>query len=214
MTRIPPPYEPIRSQSAESARHPVVVLEGMSGIGKSTLTGLLTDRLHGYSLHTLTTPHAEWATVVSELRPLPQLGFYLSGLLHASDRIRQAQAHGPVVADRYQSSVIACHAAVHHLPVDAVTALLTPFRSYLAEPTRTYYLRCSPDTLRERLATRTVLARDDTDLLAIPGRLSQLTANFAEVAEADESAVWLDTDGKTPAQLADWILNDLEHPHA
>jgi dTMP kinase len=214
MTRVPPPYQPFGSETAESTDHPIVVLEGVSGIGKSTLASLLADRLQGFSLHTLTSPHADWAPAISELRPLPQLGFYLSGLLHASDRIRQEQAHGPVVADRYQSSVIACHAAVHHVPTDAVTAFLAPFRPYLVAPTRTYYLRCSPGTLRGRMATKKVLARDDTDLLTIPARLPQLMANFAEVAETDMSAVWLDTDGKTPDELADWVLNDLERPRA
>ncbi|MFE2302683.1 dTMP kinase [Streptomyces sp. NPDC059445] len=214
MTRVPLPYQPFSSETADSRGHPVIVLEGVSGIGKSTLASLLAARLQGFSLHTLTSPHTDWAPVISELRPLPQLGFYLSGLLHASDRIRQEQAHGPVVADRYQSSVIACHAAVHHVPTDAVTALLAPFRSYLVAPTRTYYLHCSPDTLQRRMATKKVLARDDTDLLTIPTRLPQLMANFAEVAQTDTSAVRLDTDGKSPDELADWVLNDLEHPRA
>ncbi|MFJ9718172.1 dTMP kinase [Streptomyces sp. NPDC101213] len=209
MTQLPPPYQPAYY---ESEPHPVVVLEGVSGIGKSTLGALLAARLKASSLHTLSDPHSEWSSVVNrELRPLPQLGFYLSGLLHASDRIRRAQAHGPVVSDRYLSSVIACHAAVHRVSVDTVTALLMPFQPYMAPPTRTYYLRCSEDALRARMAAKTDLKSDDTDLLNIPDRLPRLLANFAEVAEGDETAVWLDTDNQTPDELADWILSDLEN---
>ncbi|MFK0113151.1 dTMP kinase [Streptomyces sp. NPDC091217] len=208
MTGTPPPYRPLYY---ETEPYPVVVLEGVSGIGKSTLASLLAKRLKASRIHTLTEPHTGWSsTVNADLRSLPQFAFYLSGALHTSDRIRQARAHGPVVADRYLSSVIACHAAVHRVPVDAVTALLEPFRYYLTEPTRTYYLRCSEDGLRERLAVKADVKRDDTDLLTIPDRLPRLLANFTQVAKEDDTAVWLDTDDKSPAELADWVVADLE----
>ncbi|MEV7035741.1 thymidylate kinase [Streptomyces sp. NPDC093272] len=208
MTRTPPPYQPFYY---ETEPHPVVVLEGVSGIGKSTLAGLLAKRLKASRIHTLTSPHTGWSsTVNAELRSLPQFAFYLSGALHASDRIRQARTHGPVVADRYLSSVIACHAAVHRVPVDAVTALLEPFRFYMEAPTRTYYLRCSEDELRERMAVKTDVKSDDTDLLKVPDRLPRLLANFARVAEKDDTAVWLDTDDTSPEELADWVTADME----
>ncbi|WP_225828480.1 dTMP kinase [Streptomyces naphthomycinicus] len=212
MSAIPPPYLPAYT---DADPHPFIVLEGTSGIGKSTLARRLARRLHATTLHTLSTPHDAWSSAVNDrLRSLPQFAFYLSGVLHTSDRIRQARAHGPVVADRYLSSVIACHAAVHRVPVDAVTELLQPFRHYLTAPTRTYYLRCSTAALRERLATKTDVNKDDTDLLAVPDRLPRLLANFARVAEDDSSAVWLDTDDRSPEQLANWIAADLERSRA
>ncbi|MFF7474588.1 dTMP kinase [Streptomyces sp. NPDC008092] len=208
MTRTPPTYQPFYY---EADPYPVVVLEGVSGIGKSTLAGLLAKRLKASRIHTLTNPHTEWSsTINSELRSLPQFAFYLSGALHTSDRIRHARVHGAVVADRYLSSVIACHAAVHRVPVDAVTALLEPFRFYMEAPTRTYYLRCAEDALRKRMAIKTDVKSDDTDLLNVPDRLPRLLANFAQVAEEDDTAVWLDTDDKSPAELADWVIADLE----
>lgn len=209
MTRMPPPYQP---SSYESEPHPLIVLEGVSGIGKSTLAGLLTERLKASGLHTLPGPHTGWSSTVNNtLRSLPQFAFYLSGVLHASDRLRLARVHGPVVADRYLSSVIACHSAIHHVPVDVVTELLEPFRLYLETPTRTYYLRCSESELRTRLAVKTDAKSDDTDLLNVPGRLPRLLANFAQVAEADRTAVQVETDGKTPRELADWVIADLEY---
>ncbi|MFI9825281.1 dTMP kinase [Streptomyces sp. NPDC052013] len=209
MKRFPPPYEPLHF---ESEPQPVIVLEGVSGIGKSTLAGLLSRRLKASSLHTLPDPHTGWSSAInSGLRSLPQFAFYLSGLLHASDRVRQTRVHSPVVADRYVSSVLACHAAVHRVPVAAVLALLEPFRPYLTTPNRTYYLRCSEDELRERMAVKSDVKSDDTDLLNIPDRLPRLLSNFALVAEEDDTAVWLDTDGKTPEELADWVIADLEH---
>jgi thymidylate kinase len=209
---LPVPYRPVYS---DGPPHPFIVLEGVSGIGKSTLAQALTERLGASSLHTLPPPHADWSALVNEqLRAFPQFAFYLSGLLHAADRVRLARAHGPVVADRYSSSVIACHAAVHEVPVEEVTQLLAPFRSYLETPTRTFYLTCSEAALRERLAVKSDAKQDDLDLFAVPGRLTRLLANFQAVQNTDPTAVALHTDSKSPADLADWIIAHLEAPRA
>jgi thymidylate kinase len=144
---------------------------------------------------------------------LPQFAFYLSGLLHASDRIRHSLTIGPVIADRYVSSVIACHSAVHGIETDEVTRLLGPFRPYLTAPDHTFYLRCSEPVLRQRLAFKEgqdKLTVDDAELFAVPGRLKRLLVNFESVAHVDPTAVVIDTDGKTPEALADRILTHLE----
>ncbi|MFJ9032150.1 thymidylate kinase [Streptomyces sp. NPDC102274] len=209
---LPPAYQPLYD---ESPCGPFIVLEGVSGIGKTTLTSLLTKRTEASSLHTLAQPHTGWSSAVNaKLRPLPQFAFYLSGVLHASDSLRLTRTLGPVVADRYVFSVIACHAAAHHVDVDHVSRLLEPFRPYLETPTHTFYLHCSEAALRERLAGKPDAKKDDTDLLTVPGRLSQLLENFATVAATDNTAVWVDTDGKTPDNLADWITTYLENDRA
>lgn len=119
-----PPYRPITG----SRPGPMLVLEGVSGIGKSTVARLLAERLRGTALHTLTEPHTGWsATANAFLRPLPQFAFYLSGLLHVSEVVREQRAAVPVIADRYRASVIACHSAVHNLDVRAVTHLMQSF---------------------------------------------------------------------------------------
>ncbi|MEU5026019.1 thymidylate kinase [Streptomyces milbemycinicus] len=205
---LPHVYQPI---DINSPRGPLVVLEGVSAIGKTTLAQVLTERLGATGLHTLPLPHSGWSPVVnSQLRSLPQFAFYLSGVLHASDSIRLCRSIGPVVADRYISSVIACHAAVHRVEVATVIELLEPFRSYLEIPTRTFYLRCSESSLRERMAVKQDVRQDDTDLFAVPGRLARLLANFEKVAASDPSAVLVRTDDRTPDELADWITAHLE----
>ncbi|MFF4051944.1 thymidylate kinase [Streptomyces chartreusis] len=189
-----------------------MVLEGVSGIGKSTLAGLLAKRLDATAIHTLTNPHTGWSgTVNRNLRPLPQFAFYLSGLLHASDVAREALAVGPVVADRYVSSVMACHAAVHHVSLDQVQELIAPFTPYLLAPDATFYLTGSDTSLKARMGAKTDVKQDDTDLFHVPGRLALLRANFHRVADNDPTAVFLPTDGHSPHDLVDIIVKHLEN---
>jgi thymidylate kinase len=209
---LPPPYQPVHYEGEQG---PLVVLEGVSGVGKSTLRTLLENRLAGTGIHTLPVPHTKWSTDVNgELRSLPQFAFYLSGLLHASDSIRRERAAGPVIADRYVSSVVACHAAVHRVPVETVCRLMEPYRPYLTEPTLTFYLSCSEQELRGRIAGKRDRTPDDTDLLTVEGRLSRLLENFAAVAKVDSTAVLIETDDKSAADLADVIVAHLEKDSA
>jgi thymidylate kinase len=192
-----------------------MVLEGVSGVGKSTLSRLLAKRLGASPIHTLTDPHTGWSDVINrELRPLPQFAFYLSGLLHASDAVRQALAVGPVIADRYVSSVMACHAAVNRIGLDQVRELIAPFLPYLVAPDATFYLVSSDRSLEERMGTKTDVKQDDTDLFDVPGRLARLRENFQSVAETDPSVVMLPTDGRSSDDLADIIIKHLEDRRA
>ncbi|WP_307826505.1 dTMP kinase [Streptomyces pactum] len=209
--KLPHAYQPITGHRYQG---PFVVLEGVSGIGKSTLAGVLAGRLRATSIHTLTRPHTDWSAAVNaRLRALPQFAFYLSGLLHTSDSVRQCRTIGPVIADRYVSSVLACHSAVHRVPVDDVAALLVPYRGYLDTPDLTFYLRCSEQVLRRRMETKgkeQVLSPDDLALFGVDGRLDRLLRNFERVADEDPTAVVIDTDGKTPGTLADEVLAHVE----
>ncbi|MEV5506956.1 thymidylate kinase [Streptomyces orinoci] len=207
----PTAYAPLTYDRAQGS---FTVFEGLSGVGKTTITQTIATRQAAGSLHTLLFPHSGWSALVNKLLlPLPQFAFYLSGLLHASDIVRKYRQHGPVVADRYVSSVAACHAAVHDIPLEEVTRLLEPYRPYLETPDQTFYLRCCEDELRRRLAAKErhgKLTADDAELFSVPGRLRRLVANFDAVAEADPTAIVVDTDDKNTDELGDWITSRME----
>ncbi|MFB6552171.1 dTMP kinase [Streptomyces sp. NPDC056405] len=189
---------------------PFIVLEGISGIGKSTLAGLLAQRLNAGTLHTVPDFYIPWAPVMNaNTRALPQFAFYLSGVLHAADITRSHLERGAVVSDRYVSSVLAYHSAVHELDMVQVADLLAPFRPYLLAPDRTFYLRCTNRTLRTRMAGKKDYNQDDHDMITVPGRLERLRSNFDRAAADDRTAVIIDTDDRTPGELADTITSHL-----
>lgn len=212
--KLTAPYAPDGSRGRER-KGVFVVLEGVSGVGKSTLTALLGERLNAATIHTLPDPHTGLSpTVNTHLKALPQFAFYLSGLLHASDRIRDAVTRGPVVADRYLSSVIACHAAVHGAGLDQVRGLIWPFLPYLIQPDATFYLNGSNTALLDRMGSKTDIKKDDTELFEVPGRLAALRKKFASVALTDPTAAMLDTDGCSPDDLAAAVIKHLEELRA
>jgi thymidylate kinase len=184
-----------------------VVLEGISGSGKSTLARLLAAGLRGRAFHTVPAPVSDLQPYINaSARPLPQLAFYLAGVLHASDLARNALQHGHAVADRYLSSVIANHAAVHGLDNDAVAAVIAPFTGYLATPDLTVYLHTSPSELARRMRAKPDQTCSDRDLLSDANLLQRLQDHYDQMAATDPTARHLHTTGRSPAELADLII--------
>ncbi|MEU2978800.1 thymidylate kinase [Streptomyces hirsutus] len=205
-----PPYGAYTPGALTRRHGPFIVLEGISGIGKSTLARLLAERLNAGTLHTVPNFYMPWAPVMNaNTRALPQFAFYLSGVLHASDIIRSHLERGPAVSDRFVSSVLAYHSAVHQLDMARVEELLAPFRPYLPTPDRTFYLRCTNRTLQTRMAGKKDYNQDDHDMITVPGRLERLRSNFDKAAADDPTAVIIDTDDRTPGELADTITGHL-----
>lgn len=183
-----------------------IVLEGISGSGKSTLARLLAAQLRARAFHTVPAPVSDLQLYVNaNARPLPQLAFYLSGVLHASDLARDGLRYGDVIADRYVNSVIVNHAAVHELPNDTVAAVIAPFTSYLAVPDLTVYLHTSPSELARRMRTKADQTRSDRDLLTDTGLLQRLQDRYDQIAATDPTARHLHTTGRSLTELANLI---------
>ena len=206
VTMLAAAYRPAQDQR----RGLFIVLEGISGSGKSTLAAVLARELDGQWFHTVPAPVSHLQPYINaSAKALPQLAFYLAGVLHASDLACDALKDGHVVADRYVNSVIANHAAVHRLDNDAVTAAIAPFTRYLLVPDMTVYLHTSLAELTRRMRAKHDQTRSDHDLLADPELLQRLQDRYDQVAATDPTARHLQTTGRTSDELAGLALRML-----
>ncbi|GGK61637.1 hypothetical protein Sme01_03380 [Sphaerisporangium melleum] len=206
---LPEAYQPADTPR----RGTFVVLEGISGSGKSTVAALLAARLGCAHFHTVPAPVSDLQPYINaHARAFPQLAFYFAGALHASDLARAALTTGHAVADRYVNSVIANHAAVHRLDNKTVAETIAPYTGYLTTPNLTVYLRTDLDVLTRRLAAKPDQTQSDRDLMADRGLLERLQDHYDEIARTDPTACLMPTDGRTPAELADRIAALIPRP--
>src|ERR1700677_1365004 len=92
-----------------------IVLEGADGTGKTTAAKNLAKSLGAKYIATPPPKFREIRNVVDkDVSVGVRFLFYLTGVLHASDIVRQTLANQPVVCDRYIASTIAYHRALEH----------------------------------------------------------------------------------------------------
>ncbi|PWI45369.1 AAA family ATPase [Streptomyces sp. ICBB 8177] len=207
MPELPACYQP-----PVTGRHGrLLVLEGISASGKSTLTRLLADRLDAATLHMVPEPLSSLSGYVNDHGgALTQFAFYLTGALDAADTVRRRLVAGNMVTDRWVNSIIANHTAVNSLDLEAVLAAFTPFLPYLPAPDLTVYLETSEKELLRRMADRPDRSPQDRLLVRRPGLMHRVRALYRMLAAVDPTAVTVITDGKTPEELADEIYALLE----
>ena len=103
--RSPPKQE----QELSQARHPVIVLEGLDGVGKSTLTDGLRSRL-GEKTQCLRSPPEElqpFRKYFDMKPPALRRSFYLLGNYACAVHLRQLVQDGPVILDHFWPSTMA-----------------------------------------------------------------------------------------------------------
>ncbi|MCA9547132.1 MAG: hypothetical protein KC613_22175 [Myxococcales bacterium] len=186
---------------------PIVVVEGLDGVGKSSLCCVLADALQ---LPVWRTPLDEVAAVRSAVdegwSPLARQAFHLASVIEASARLERERAAGRgVVLDRYLASTLAYGQAMRDVPIEPLPGL--------TRPDLTLYLCAPVDVRRDRLAARAArrgrisgedhrtlneaadarLARAYAEALALPGhgRVCMIDASgkLEDVARAALAAI-------------------------
>jgi thymidylate kinase len=95
------------------ALQPFICIEGLDGVGKTTIARTLAERIGGVYYKTPPPPYDSIRQTI-DLRadPRTRFCFYLSAVGYASHQIGQLLMTQPVVCDRYIYSTIAYHSAM------------------------------------------------------------------------------------------------------
>ncbi|XP_026551042.1 UMP-CMP kinase 2, mitochondrial [Pseudonaja textilis] len=150
---------------------PVIVIEGLDGTGKTTVTHFLKDSLNAVLLRTPPSCVSQWRKIFDDEPPIIRRAFYaLTNYIMASE-IAEASSKSPVILDRYWHSTAAYaiateitgnvqnlpppHHLVYHWPDD------------LLSPDIVLLLTVSPEERVRRLQGRGIeKTREEVDLEA------------------------------------------------
>lgn len=100
MTEANNGLEVARNRIREKARGKIIVLEGMDGVGKTTLAKNLADRLDGEYLHTSLTD--EETQLVANMNPFRRFRLYMEQNAVCSQKAEELKNIGvPVIIDRF-----------------------------------------------------------------------------------------------------------------
>ncbi|MCA9716701.1 MAG: AAA family ATPase [Myxococcales bacterium] len=179
-----------------------IVIEGLDGCGKSTLTRLLAQRLHAEALATPLASFPAEARRAAERMchddPLARMLFYASTVAAASTRTRELLASGQsVVMDRYWLSTLTYHRFM------GVTCELPELESALLPADLTVFLNVSTETRKSRLHERGALLDHDRMTLR-PGAGERLAELYRACSHRAVTGRYLEiaADSLAPEELA------------
>lgn len=183
-------------------RLPLIVLEGLDGTGKTTISSKLAEQLtaRGVPAVALSTPPEDYKLLVRYVGGRCSVEakylFFLSGVLHASELIDSMLPTTAVVCDRYIYSTIAYHEALgSKLRID--TASLN-----IIEPDFKFWLTVTDDAeRRRRVRSRDFLTAGDEVLLIDEALRHNIESVFRRF-----NLELIETGGRTIGEVVDALL--------
>jgi thymidylate kinase len=137
--------------------HPkFLVIEGCTGVGKSTITEYLIARTGASSFHY----PPEFVSFRRDVHldqsvaPLPRLVYYLAATLHLSDLVRAQLTLGHVICDRYLASPLSLLIGDSAMEEKEVRRFSEPFEPYLCAPDLTLLVTADHAAASARIHNR------------------------------------------------------------
>lgn len=139
--------------SERSTYYPFVILEGLDGTGRSTVSSLVAQEIGATHVATPMEPYASRRPKfkTETWNPLESFQFYLESVKDASGKIKEFCVARPVVCDRYIASTYAYHTG---MGLDPEKAMAMIREADLFQPTIGFQLDGTDAELSRRLTER------------------------------------------------------------
>ena len=135
-----------------------LVIEGCNGVGKSTLTEYLCERVNARSFH-YPPEFVSFRRAVQldeSVKPVARLTYYLAATLHLSDLVRTQLIQSHVICDRYWASPLSLMISESAIEERKAYSFAAPFQSHLCRPDLTLLLTAEHAVARARISSRAV----------------------------------------------------------
>lgn len=176
----------------------LIAIEGVSGVGKSSLAAIVADLLGGSVMRLPDSFRAARAAVSRDvdLPPSALLAYYLAGTMHLAARVELELRSVDVVCDRYIASVLGLAEASGGLTRDDIEDLVRPYLKRIPRAAITIVLEAEHDAVARRIGDRRreesanqeahSQIRDDPDFAAAWGKaIREWSANLGPVLTLD-----------------------------
>ncbi|MGZ4032253.1 MAG: hypothetical protein ACXVP2_08880, partial [Tumebacillaceae bacterium] len=126
-------------------RKPFVVIEGVDGTGKSTVSEALVESQHAVFYKGMSEEFRNFRDHVDEQADeLSRLLYYFSAVHFTSDRVRQSLREVSVVCHRYYASYFAIYSLNTGVPLEVIRQEVSPIWDRFVQPDLTVLLTASP----------------------------------------------------------------------